>query len=84
MECGNPWLTIWTAPRATIAQIVKANPDRFLWRITGAYGFCWAFFFCFIEAMEMSVAVVGKIILAALVYSVSIYESISGRLIRSK
>jgi hypothetical protein len=40
MEQHNPWLTIWTQPRATIARIVAANPNRSLWLLAGIYGFC--------------------------------------------
>jgi len=40
MENHNPWLTIWTQPRATIARIVTQNPNRSLWLLAGIYGFC--------------------------------------------
>ncbi len=36
----NPWLTIWTKPRATIARIVETNPNRSLWWLAAIYGFC--------------------------------------------
>lgn len=40
MEQKNPWLSIWTEPRATIAQIVAENPNRSLWALAAIYGFC--------------------------------------------
>ncbi|HSX11333.1 MAG TPA: Yip1 family protein [Chlamydiales bacterium] len=40
MEHHNPWLSIWTSPRATIARIVRENPNRSLWLLAGIYGFC--------------------------------------------
>lgn len=36
----NPWLEIWTEPRATIAQVVAENPKRSLWTLAWIYGFC--------------------------------------------
>ena len=36
----SPWLTIWTEPRATIAQIVAHQPNRSLWLLGAIYGFC--------------------------------------------
>lgn len=36
----NPWLTIWTEPRATIARIVAGNPNQSLWWLAAIYGFC--------------------------------------------
>jgi len=35
----NPWLTIWTQPRATIAEIVRENPNRSIWWLSAIYGF---------------------------------------------
>ncbi len=35
----NPWKTIWTEPRATIASIVAENPNRSLWCLAAIYGF---------------------------------------------
>lgn len=35
----NPWASIWTKPRATIARIVQENPDRGLWWLALIYGF---------------------------------------------
>ncbi|PIS02819.1 MAG: hypothetical protein COT85_01955 [Chlamydiae bacterium CG10_big_fil_rev_8_21_14_0_10_42_34] len=40
MENQNPWLSIWTSPRATIARIVAENPNRSLWLLASIYGFC--------------------------------------------
>lgn len=36
----NPWLSIWTQPRATISTIVSTNPNRSLWFLSAIYGFC--------------------------------------------
>ena len=35
----NPWKTIWTEPRATIASVVSQNPNRHLWWLSSIYGF---------------------------------------------
>lgn len=35
----NPWLSIWTSPRATIRRIVEENPNRSLWLLAAIYGF---------------------------------------------
>lgn len=35
----NPWITIWTSPRKTIARIVSENPQQGLWRLAAIYGF---------------------------------------------
>lgn len=37
---SNPWITIWTKPRATIRQIVDVNPNCCLWGLAFIYGFC--------------------------------------------
>lgn len=34
----NPWLSIWTKPRATIRRIVEENPNRSLWLLAFIYG----------------------------------------------
>jgi len=39
MEKMNPWISIWTEPRKTIAQIVATNPNRGLWLLAWIYGF---------------------------------------------
>lgn len=36
---SNPWLEIWTHPKATIKQIVATNPNRSLWLLAAIYGF---------------------------------------------
>lgn len=36
----NPWISIWTHPRETIAKIVSENPNRSLWLLAAIYGFC--------------------------------------------
>jgi hypothetical protein len=33
------WTSIWTRPRATIAQIVATNPNQHLWLLASIYGF---------------------------------------------
>ncbi len=38
-ENFNPWLEIWTRPRATIRRIVDENPNRSLWWLAAIYGF---------------------------------------------
>ena len=35
----NPWVSIWTSPRSTIARIVQENPNRGLWWLAFIYGF---------------------------------------------
>jgi hypothetical protein len=35
----NPWISIWTEPRKTIAKIVEENPKRDLWKLAAIYGF---------------------------------------------
>ena len=34
-----PWLSIWTSPRATIAKIVQEGPNKGLWLLAAIYGF---------------------------------------------
>ena len=36
----NPWISIWTSPRSTMARIVGENPNRCLWGLAWIYGFC--------------------------------------------
>ncbi len=36
---GNPWLSIWTSPRATIAEIVRTNPSYCFLLLCFIYGF---------------------------------------------
>jgi hypothetical protein len=38
-ETLNPWMSIWTKPRATIQQIVDTNPRKFVVRLTCIEGF---------------------------------------------
>lgn len=40
MLSHNPWLAIWTQPRATIREIIADNPNRSLWILASIYGFC--------------------------------------------
>ena len=39
MSEHNPWLSIWTQPRATIRKIITVNPKRSLWLLAAIYGF---------------------------------------------
>ncbi len=39
MRDSNPWLEIWTQPKATIRQIAATNPNRSLWILAAIYGF---------------------------------------------
>ena len=39
MQYSNPWKSIWTEPRATIASIVTENPNRSLWWLASILGF---------------------------------------------
>lgn len=39
MNTQNPWLSIWTEPRATIHRIVSVNPNRCCWFLAAVYGF---------------------------------------------
>lgn len=65
MEHGhNPWLSIWTHPRATIARIVAENPNRSLWWLAGIYGFCSLLNMFQSMFLGASVHVVGIVILA--------------------
>ncbi len=34
----NPWVSIWTRPRATIQQIVDVNPQRYIWVLAAVSG----------------------------------------------
>ncbi len=38
MSIRNPWVTIWTRPRATVAAIIKRNPAYHLWVLAGLSG----------------------------------------------
>ncbi len=35
----NPWLSIWTQPKATMKYIASTNPNRSLWLLSAIYGF---------------------------------------------
>lgn len=66
MEQHNPWLTIWTKPRATIAQITAENPNRSLWALAAIYGFCSLMNLFQSIALGQIMAPIGIIILAAI------------------
>lgn len=36
---SSAWKTIWTSPRATVAEIVQRNPKEGLWALAAIYGF---------------------------------------------
>lgn len=38
MAISNPWVTIWTKPRATVAAVIKRNPTYHLWILAGLSG----------------------------------------------
>lgn len=67
MEHKNPWLSIWTEPRATIAQIVKHNPNRSIWWLAAIYGFCSLMNLFQSMTLGKSMGMVGILILAVLV-----------------
>ncbi len=60
----NPWLSIWTHPRATIAQIVAENPNRSLWWLAAIYGFCSLMNMFQSMALGTALGTVGILILA--------------------
>jgi len=64
MEHHNPWLTIWTQPRATIARIVAVNPNQSLWLLAGIYGFCSLMNMFQSMALGSALGPVGIVILA--------------------
>ncbi len=75
MEQKNPWLTIWTEPRATIAQIVKINPNRSLWWLAAIYGLSSLFNLFQSMALGNSVKVIGIVILAIIIAPIYGYIS---------
>lgn len=62
----NPWLTIWTKPRDTMAQIARENPNRSIWVLSGIYGFCSLMNLFQSIALGQVMAPLGIVILAAL------------------
>lgn len=67
MEQHNPWLTIWTQPRSTIARIVANNPNRSLWWLAGIYGFCSLMNMFQSMALGSAMSPVGILILAIVI-----------------
>lgn len=63
----NPWLTIWTQPRATIAQIVAVNPNRSLWLLAFIYGFCSLMNMFQSMALGSTLSPIGILILAIII-----------------
>jgi hypothetical protein len=66
MENRNPWLSIWTEPRATIAGVIQQNPNRCLWVLAAIYGFCAMMNLSQSIALGNAVEPIGIIILSAL------------------
>ena len=65
----NPWISIWTSPRSTIARIVQENPNRGLWWLCAIYGF--SGLLNFFQSMMLGDRLgIGAIFLLALVFSV--------------
>jgi len=73
----NPWLSIWTQPRATIAQIVKGNPNRSLWLLAWMYGFVSLLNFFQSMTLGNSMGAVGIFITAILLAPIYGYLSFS-------
>lgn len=63
----NPWLSIWTKPRATIAWIVQENPNRSLWLLAAIYGFCSLLNLFQSMALGNSLGIIGILILAIII-----------------
>ncbi|MBU6383688.1 MAG: YIP1 family protein [Verrucomicrobia bacterium] len=66
MEQRNPWLTIWTSPRMTIARVVAENPNRSLWWLAAIYGFCSILNFFQSMAAGHSMGTMGILILSVI------------------
>lgn len=39
MDHSNPWLSVWTQPRSTVARVVQENPKHHFWILASLYGF---------------------------------------------
>ncbi len=64
MEQKNPWVTIWTEPKVTIARIVAENPNRSLWWLAAIYGFCSLLNLFQSMALGSAMGIIGILILA--------------------
>lgn len=62
----NPWISIWTKPKATMNEIVAENPNRSLWALAWIYGFCSLMNLFQSMALGNSMGMAGIFILAAL------------------
>lgn len=64
MESRNPWFSIWTHPRATVAKIAAENPNRSLWLLASIYGFCSLMSLFQSLMVGVSLGLIGIVILA--------------------
>jgi hypothetical protein len=60
----NPWLTIWTSPRATIGRIVRENPNKSLWLLAAIYGFSSLMNMFQSASLGSNVSTIGLLVLA--------------------
>src|SRR5438105_4239723 len=67
MTTNNPWLTIWTKPRATIARIVGQNPNQSLWWLAAIYGFCSLLSLFQSMTLGSAMGTIGILILAVII-----------------
>lgn len=63
----NPWVSIWLEPRATVARIVAANPNRSLWVLAAIYGFTSLLNFFQAGALGSYLGPVSILLLAAVI-----------------
>ncbi len=77
MEYSNPWISIWTHPRATIARIAVDHPNRSLWLLAGIYGFCSLMNMFQSIALGETLSILGIFILAVLLSPLYGYISFS-------
>jgi hypothetical protein len=73
----NPWITIWTRPRATIARIVSENPNRSFWWLASIYGFCSLLNLFQSMALGNAITPLGLLILAIILSPIYGYLSFS-------
>lgn len=77
MEHRNPWFSIWTRPRATIAGIIAENPDRSIWWLASIYGFCSLMNMFQSIALGSAMGTFGILILAIVISPIYGYLSFS-------
>lgn len=73
----NPWLSIWTSPRATIAKIAEENPNKSLWLLSAIYGFCSLLNVFQSASLGREIGNVGLVILAVVLAPLWGYASFS-------